>query len=120
MSAAGRDQHLADGDALDVHAEDRRGDVARPRRRDRGELHAAGLAAAADEDLGLDHDRLGAGAEEPFGGGARLVDGVGDLPVGDRQALGDEQRLGVGFLDLHASAMAGLRRRDGRPSGGER
>ena len=67
-----------------------------------GELHAAGLAAAADEDLGLDHDRAGAVGEEPLGGGARLGDGVGDLPGGDRQALGDEQRLGVGFLDLHA------------------
>ena len=50
---------------------------------------------------------VGAGGEEPLGRGARLGDRVGDLPAGDRQALGDEQRLGVGFLDLHG--RAGLR-----------
>ena len=48
---------------------------------------------------------LGAGGEEPFGGRARLVHGVGDRPVGNRQSLGDEQRLGVGFLDLHAMRL---------------
>ena len=36
-------------------------------------------------------------------------DGVGDLPAGDGQALGDEQRLGVGFLDLHARDGSGRR-----------
>ena len=66
-----------------------------------GQLDAAGLAAPADEDLGLDDDRRGAAGEDPFGGGACLRDRVGDLPDRDRQALGDEQRLGVGFLDLH-------------------
>ena len=44
----------------------------------------------------------GAVGEEPLGGRARLGGGVGDLPRRDGQALGDEQRLGVGFLDLHA------------------
>ena len=75
-----------------------------------GELDAAGLAAAADEDLGLDDDRRGAAGEDPLGRGACLRDGVGDLPGGDRQALGDEQRLGVGFLDLHArqGSVAGV------------
>ena len=33
---------------------------------------------------------------------ACLGHGVGDRPGGDRQALGDEQRLGVGFLEFHA------------------
>ena len=55
--------------------------------------------------------------EEPLGGGARLVDGVGDLPGGDGQALGDEQRLGVGFLDLHAADEASGGGRDGRRDG---
>ena len=59
----------------------------------------------------------GAVGEEPLGGRARLGGRVGDLPRRDRQALGDEQRLGVGFLDLHA--RVGLlrgRSTDGRDS----
>jgi hypothetical protein len=32
---------------------------------------------------------------------------VGDLPAGDGQALGDEQRLGVGFLEFHARFTRG-------------
>ena len=75
----------------------------------RRQLHAAGLAPAADEDLGLDHDGAGAAAQDPFRGGARLGHGVGDLPVGYGQALGDEQRLGVGFLDLHEARQLRLR-----------
>ena len=42
-----------------------------------------------------------------LGRGARLGHGVGDLPGWNGQALGDEQGLGVGFLDLHG--RAGLR-----------
>ena len=95
------DEDLAHGHALDVHAEDRLGDLLRLVRR-AGELHAAGLAAAADQDLGLDHDLVGAGGEEPFRRGPCLGRGVGDLPGRHRQALGDEQRLGVGFLEFHA------------------
>ena len=71
-------------------------------------LDAAGLAAPADEDLGLDHDGAGAAGEDPLGGGTRLGDGVGDLPAGHGQALGDEQGLGVGFLDLHEARQAPL------------
>ncbi len=44
---------------------------------------------------------LGPGGEDALGRRACLGDRVGDLPAGDGQALGDEQRLGVGFLDLH-------------------
>ena len=119
MSAAGADQDLADRDALDVHAEDRAGD-ALGLVGGAGELHAAGLAPPADEDLGLDHDLLGAGGEEPFGRGPRLLDGVGDLPGGDRQALGDEQRS---WRRLPGSSRAagsgpgrGERERDGTAS----
>ena len=50
------DQHLLDGQALDVHAEDASGDLFRLGRR-LGQLDAAGLAAAADQHLRLDDDR---------------------------------------------------------------
>ena len=40
-----------------------------------------------------------------------------DLPVGYGQALGDQQRLGVGFLDLHA--IVGSVARIGGPKAGE-
>ena len=101
----GPDQDLAHGHALDVHAEDRLGHGRRLVRGAR-ELDAAGLASAADQDLGLDDDLVGAPGEEALGGGTGLLDGVGDGPGRDRQALGDEQRLGVGFLDLHAGARS--------------
>ena len=93
-------EDLADRDALDVHAEDRPGDRLRLRGV-RGELHAAGLAAPADEHLGLDDDRVGAQGESPLRGRPCLGRRPGDFPGGDRQALGHEEGLGVGFLDLH-------------------
>ena len=40
--------------------------------------------------------------EERRGRVACLGRGVGDGPGRDRQALGHEQRLGVGFLEFHA------------------
>jgi len=86
---------------LDRHAQDRRGDglglLGRP-----GELHAAGLAAATDEDLGLDDDLFGAG-EHSLCGRARFGNGPRDLPRRDRQALRQQELLRVGFLDLHAA-----------------
>ena len=104
------DEDLADGHALDVHAEDGRGDLGGLVDRAR-ELHATGLAPATDQDLGLDHDLPAdrTRGEEATGGGAGLVDGVGDLPGWDRQALGDEQRLRVGFLDLHGRGRLRVR-----------
>ena len=59
----------------------------------------------------------GAGGEDPLGRGARLGGGVGDLPGGHGQALGDEQRLGVGFLDLHAMAGSAGRATSARRPG---
>ena len=56
---------------------------------------------------------LGAGRQDPLRGGARLGHGVGDLPVGYGQALGDEQGLGVGFLDLHEARQLRLAGRVG-------
>ena len=105
ISAAGPDQHAADRQALDLEREDLGRDVL-GLVGGGGELDAARLAATADEHLGLD-DHLAGGVarigEEPDGGGARLGGGAGDLPGGDGEPLGDEQRLRVGFLDLHAT-----------------
>ena len=96
------DEDLAHGHALDVHPEDRDATASASSGGAR-ELHAAGLAAPADEDLGLDDDLARQpAAEEPLGRRPRLGRGVGDLPGRDRQALGDEQRLGVGFVEFHA------------------
>ena len=101
------DEDLPDGDALDVHAEDRPGHGL-GLVRGVGELDAAGLAAPADEHLGLDHDGSGAGSEHALRGRSRVGDGPGHLPSGDGQALRDEQSLGVGFLDLHAPLGSSL------------
>ncbi len=95
------DQDLAHGHALDVHAQDGAGDQL-GLFGEAGELHPARLAAAADQDLGLDDDLPGASGEEGLGGLAGLVSAMRDGPGGDRQALGDEQGLGVGFLEFHA------------------
>ena len=76
----------------------------------RGELDAAGLAATADEDLGLDHDLVGPGGEEAARRRTRASAAVwATSHGGNGQALGDEQRLGVGFLDLHARRLLGSR-----------
>src|SRR6478609_4751595 len=67
------DQHVVNGVALDVHAEDRLGllsglvGVGR-------ELHATRLATTTGLDLGLDHDV----AANALGCGTRFGDGVGD------------------------------------------
>ena len=95
------DEHLAHRDALDVHPDDRRGDplglVGRG-----GQLHATGLAATADEDLGLDDHGLVARQQDPLRCGPCLGRRMGHFPAGNGQTLGHEQGLGVGFLDLHA------------------
>ena len=118
MSAAGADEHLADRDALDVHAEDLRRRPRSASSADAGELDAAGLAAAADEDLGLDRRPCSAPAVEEAARRPRAPRPAvsGDLPAGNRQALGEQERLGVGFLDLHA-ARAPSGRCDGRRAG---
>ena len=111
------DEHLADRDALDVHAQDAPGDGLRLGRV-RRELHAAGLAPPADEHLGLDDNGARAEGEGSFGGPAGLRGRPGDLPGGDRQALGHEEGLRVGFLDLHAdSGSSGGPPRRGRRDG---
>ena len=100
----GRDEHLADRDALDVHAQDGvrhlfgLGGT-------RCQLHAAGLAAPSDEHLRLDHDLGRSGREKVLRGGSRVRTRARDGPGRHRQALGDEERLRVGFLDLHGRPM---------------
>ena len=67
---------------------------------------ATGLAPTADQHLGLDHDlagRVRRVREVPDRGLAGLGWGAGDGPRGHWHTLGDEERLGVGFLDLHAT-----------------
>ena len=71
---------------------------------------AAGLAPAADEHLGLDHDRRRAAGEEPLCGRARLGDGVGDLPAGTGRPWATSSDL--------ASASWIFTRRTGSGSGG--
>ena len=76
------------------------------------------IATATDEDLGLDDDLVGPGCEERLGGHPGLRGRVGHLPWGDRQTLGEEQRLGVGFLEFHADITVGGSSASQGPSGG--
>ncbi len=57
----------------------------------RGELHAAGLAASADQHLGLDDDRIADLVRRRD----RLLDGRDRLAVGDPQAVAGEQLLAL-------------------------
>ena len=75
----GRDEHLADRDALDLHAQDLAADPLRLVRVC-GQLHAAGLAPPADEDLGLHDHLLGARCERAVRCGANLLGRPRDLP----------------------------------------
>ena len=78
MSEAASIHSSCDGEAADVHAEDRLG-VLLGLGRVVGELDAAGLAAAADQHLGLDDARVA----DLVGGGDGLLDRAGAaLPSG--------------------------------------
>ena len=84
ISAAGADEDPADRQALDLEGEDLRGVVLGLVRRGR-QLHAACLASAADEHLGLDHDLAGriSGSARKRTAAARPRRGPGHLPRGD-------------------------------------
>ena len=64
-----------------------------------GELHAAGLHAAARQDLGLDHG----GAADPLGDLPRLRRGGGEAVVGDGDAGALDDRPRFVFVELHAA-----------------
>ena len=62
-----------------------------------GQLHAAGLAPAADVHLGLDDHRVADGV----GGGDRLVDRLDRPTVGDRDAEAGEELLALVLEEIH-------------------
>ena len=70
-----------------------------------GDLDPARLAAAADQDLGLDR----AGVADPLGGGDGLLDGGRDLAARHGDAVLGEQLLALILEEVH-----GRRRRRGR------
>ena len=100
-----RDEHRLDGDALDVHAQDLPGDRLRLGRA-AGDLDAASLATAADEDLSLDHDPIGTLAELGLGQRPRLIRRACHAVGWHRQAGRREERLGVVLLQLHGRSRA--------------
>ena len=95
----GRGEHdLVDRVALDVHAEDvpcaGLGLVGVP-----GQLHPAGLAAAADLDLGLDDDP----AAESLRDGPGLGRGGGDPAAQHRQPVPGEQLAPLVLVQVHVA-----------------
>ena len=84
---------------LDVHPEDAPGMGAHVLG-GVGQLDAAGLAAPADLDLGLDHDGVSGGV----GLGDGLVDGQGDPTGADRDSVSGEVLLALVFEEIHAAA----------------
>jgi hypothetical protein len=63
-----------------------------------GQLHAAGLAAAADLDLGLDDH----GVLQLLGNGNGVLDGVDGVAGGDRDAEGREELLALVLEEIHS------------------
>ena len=92
------DEHAVHRVALDVHAQDLLG-VRAGVLGGLGDLDPAGLAAAADLHLRLDHGY----AAEPRGDRSGLVGGRGDLAEADRDAVLPEQLLGLVLEQIHAS-----------------
>ncbi len=97
----GADEDLADGDALDVHPQDLRAHLG-GLYGGAGELDTTGLAAPADQNLGLDDYPLGPAVEEDPRCGLDLCRRPSHFPRGHGQSLGQQERLRVSFLDLHA------------------
>ena len=95
------DHHPVDGVALDVHPEDL-GRAVGGLLRVAGQLDAAGLAAAAGLDLGLDDDRP---AAELLGGRAGLVRRRGDLGVQHRYAVRGEQIARLVLEQIHEDVL---------------
>ena len=66
----------------------------------RGELHAAGLAAAADQHLRLDDDRVA----DLVRRGDGVLDGRDGLAVGHPQPVAGEQLLALVLEQVHCGA----------------
>ncbi len=93
------DPQFAHGVAVDIHAQD----VGRVRAHlglVGGELHAADLAAAADQDLRLDDDRIA----DLAGCCDGVLDGLDDVPRGDLEAVSREQLLALILEKVHGGA----------------
>ena len=94
------DPELADDMAVDVEAED-------PARlllgvgRIVGELHAAGLAAAAGQDLGLDDDR----AADRRRRSAGLFGRDREPSLGDRNADASEELFALILVEIHGGGL---------------
>ena len=65
-----------------------------------GELHAAGLAAPADQDLGLDDHRIADLVRRGHG----VLDGRDGLAVGDLQPVAGEELLALILQEVHSGA----------------
>ena len=84
---------------VDVHPQDVRRVLARLGLV-RGELHAAGLAAPADQHLGLDHHRVA----DLVRRGDGVLDGGDGLAGGHLQAVAGEQLLALVLEQVHCGA----------------
>ena len=109
------DPDLVDGQAPDVHAEDRLG-VRLGLVGVLGDLDAAGLAAPADLHLGLDDDR----ETELLGRRPRLLRRVGMPPLGHGHAVLGEQLLSLVFEQVHVVQPPSFRARAICPPAGRR
>src|SRR5664279_1029153 len=92
---------LADGNPFDVHTQDLGADLGRLVGAGR-ELHAAGLASPAHENLRLDHHPGIAGINEALRRRLDLAVSPGQFPGWNWQPLGYQQGLRVRFLNFHA------------------
>ena len=90
------DPDLVHGEAADVHPEDR-ASVLLGLAAVLGDLDAAGLAAAADQHLRLDHARVA----DVVGGGDRLLDGRRGGAGRHRDAVAREQLLALVLEEVH-------------------
>jgi hypothetical protein len=90
------DEHLLDGEVVDLHPEDV-GGVLRASCGGLGQLHAARLAAAAGVDLRLDDDHAAVLRGDPL----RLLRRGRDLARRDRDSVGAEDLLRLVLVDVH-------------------
>ena len=91
------DPEPADDVAADVEPEDLVRPLLRLVRAVR-ELDPAGLAAAARQHLGLDHDL----AAELLGGSAGLLGGLGETPIRHGDAEAAEELLALVLVEIHS------------------